>query len=52
MNHLDKIHYDLWGPRPNNSTQGYKYYVLFIDDYTCYTWIYPLKKNQTSLNVS
>ena len=36
-NPLEKIHCDLWGPAPNNSTQGYKYYVVFIDDYTRYT---------------
>ena len=41
---LDKIHCDLWGPAPNNSTQGYKYYVIFEDDHTRYTWLYPLKK--------
>ena len=42
-NLLDKIHCDLWGLAPNNSTQGYKYYVVFIDDHTRYTWLYPLR---------
>ena len=32
------------GPAPNNSTQGYKYYVVFIDDYTRYTWLYLLRR--------
>ena len=40
---------DLWGPAPNNSTQEYKYYVVFIDDHTRYnhtryTWLYPLRR--------
>ena len=44
MNPLGKIHCGLWGLGPNNSTQGHKYYFVFIEDYACYTWIYPLKK--------
>ena len=36
-NPLDKIQFDLWGPVANNSTQGYKYYVVFIAEHTHYT---------------
>ena len=36
-NPLDKIQFDLWGPVANNSTQGYKYYVVFIAEHTRYT---------------
>ena len=43
-NPLNKIYCDLWGLSPNNSTQGYKYYVVFVNDYTYYTWLYPLKR--------
>ena len=43
-NPLDKIHCDLWGPAPNNSTQGYKYYVVFINGHARYTWLYPLRR--------
>ena len=43
-NPLHKIHCDLQGPTPNNSTQGYKYYVVFIGDHTHYTWLYPLRR--------
>ncbi|KAL2466636.1 Retrovirus-related Pol polyprotein from transposon RE1 [Abeliophyllum distichum] len=31
---LDLIHTDVWGPSPVNSTSGFKYYVLFVDDCT------------------
>jgi hypothetical protein len=41
---LTKIHCDLWGPTPVISVQNYKYYVLFVDDHTRYSWLYPLKK--------
>lgn len=39
-----KIHTNLWGPAPITSFQQLKYYVSFIDDCTCFTWMYPLKR--------
>ena len=40
---LEIIHSDLWGPSPVVSYTGNKYYVIFVDDFTKYTWLYPLK---------
>lgn len=40
---LKRIHCDLWGLSPVVSTQGFKYYVILIDNYTRFTWFYPLK---------
>lgn len=36
------VHSDLWGPAHITSTAGYRYYIHFVDDFTCFTWIYPL----------
>lgn len=40
---LAKIHSDLWGPTPVSSFQGMKYYVVFVDDFSRFSWLYPLK---------
>ena len=48
---LLKIHRDLLGPAPVESSQHMKYYVIFVDDHTRYTWIYPLKKKSEFFEV-
>ena len=40
---LELMHSDIWGASLVNSTTRYRYYIHFLDDYTRYTWIYPLK---------
>ena len=37
------IHYDIWDPAPTPTVNGYQYFILFIDDYSRFTWIYFLK---------
>ncbi|CAN1342642.1 Retrovirus-related Pol polyprotein from transposon TNT 1-94 [Linum perenne] len=37
------IHTDVWGPSPITSRLGYRYFVLFIDHKTRYTWVYFLR---------
>ncbi|KAI0511944.1 hypothetical protein KFK09_012578 [Dendrobium nobile] len=39
---FDLVHSDIWGPSPATSTQGYKYYVAFIDDHSKFSWVFPL----------
>lgn len=34
---------DLWEPSPIKSINGARYFILFVDDYTKYCWIYLLQ---------
>lgn len=46
---LALIHTDLWGPAPIPSTTGAKYFLLLIDDYSRFSWIYPLHTKYQAL---
>ena len=45
---FDLVHSDVWGPASQPTKGGSIYYVLFIDDFTRYTWLY-LMKNSSEL---
>ncbi|GKV28219.1 hypothetical protein SLEP1_g37301 [Rubroshorea leprosula] len=40
---FDLVHSDVWGPSPTPTMGGSRYFVLFIDDHTRFTWIYLMK---------
>ena len=45
---FDLIHSDVWGPSPISTSGGSRYFVIFVDDFSRYTWIY-LFKNHSKL---
>ncbi|KAL5766680.1 hypothetical protein ACOSP7_017297 [Xanthoceras sorbifolium] len=47
---LELVFTDIWGPSPINSTAGHKYYILFVDSFTRYTWLFPLKLKSEALS--
>lgn len=46
------IHCDLWGPSPILSRLVYKYFVLFIDHFTRFTWVYFLCAKSELVNIA
>lgn len=47
---LERVHCDLWGPAPVASVQGFHYYVIFIDNFSRFSWLYPLKNKSDFLS--
>ena len=39
---LELLHSDVWSS-PVISNENFRYYVLFVDDYSRYSWIFPMK---------
>ncbi|PKU71144.1 Retrovirus-related Pol polyprotein from transposon TNT 1-94 [Dendrobium catenatum] len=39
---LQLLHSDVWGPSPVTTHHGFRYYLLIIDDYSRYCWLFPL----------
>ena len=39
---LEIVHSDVWGPAPITSNNGTRFYVIFVDDFTRFTWFFPL----------
>ena len=48
LSSFDLIHSDVWGPSPISTPGGSRYFVIFVDDFSRYTWIY-LFKNRSEL---
>ena len=48
---LELVHSELWGPAPVCSHFGFLYYIIFIDDFSKFTWLYLLKKKSDVLSV-
>lgn len=47
--HFNLIHFDVWGLSPITTMGGSQYYVVFVNDFSCYTWIYLMKNHSEIL---
>ncbi|CAI7780009.1 unnamed protein product, partial [Closterium sp. NIES-54] len=41
---LQTFHMDVWGPAPVGGTDQERYFLLVVEDYTCYTIVFPLQR--------
>ena len=48
---FELIHSDVWGPFPVASIGGSRYFVVFIDDYSYCSWIFPMKSRSEILPI-
>ena len=48
---FDLIHFDVWEPFPVSSIDGSRYFVVFVDDYSRYSWIFHMKHRSELLQV-
>ena len=48
LSSFDLIHSNVWGPSSISTLGGSRYFVIFVDDFSRYTWIY-LFKNRSEL---
>jgi hypothetical protein len=40
---LELVFSDVWGPSPILSNNGARYYVIFVDHYSKFSWLYPIE---------
>ena len=40
---FELVNYDVWGPCPVLSPTRFRYFVIFMDDFSRVTWIYLMK---------
>ena len=48
---LEPIHTDICGPFPTVSWNGQQYFITFIDDFSCYGYLYLIHEKSQSLEV-
>ena len=47
---LEIVYTDICGPFPMKSVDGYDSFITFIDDYSHFGYIYPIKKRSKALD--
>ena len=50
-NVLELIHIDICGPFATASWNGQQYFITFIDDYSCYGYLYLIHEKSQALDV-
>ena len=48
---FDLIHSDIWRPSSVSSIGGSRYFIIFVDDYSHYSWIFNMKYRSKLLQI-
>jgi hypothetical protein len=48
---FDLIHSDVWGPSPVARMSGSRYFVIFVYDFSHYTWVFLMKSRSKLLDI-
>uniref|UniRef100_A0A2N9EKD3 Integrase catalytic domain-containing protein n=1 Tax=Fagus sylvatica TaxID=28930 RepID=A0A2N9EKD3_FAGSY len=48
---FELIHADLWGPAPVTASNCFRFYLVFVDEFTKFTWVYLLKHKSDTFQV-
>lgn len=46
---LALVHTDIWGPSHIPSKENFRYYIVFLDDFSRFSWIFPLTLKSQAL---
>jgi len=41
---LHTLHSDVWGPAPTSSVDGFRFYLIIVDECSRYSWYFPLRR--------
>ena len=48
---MELVHFDVWSPCRVESVLGFRYFIVFIDDFSKMTWVYLLKSRTQVVDV-
>ncbi|KAJ3691762.1 hypothetical protein LUZ61_020926 [Rhynchospora tenuis] len=48
---LELVHSDVWGPSPIVSKNNFRYYLIFVDDFSRFTWIFFMSNKSEVLSI-
>jgi transposase InsO family protein len=48
---FELVHADLWGPAPVVASNSFRFYLVFVDEFTKFTWVYLLKYKSDTFQV-
>ena len=48
---LEMVYMDVGGPITPRSQEGYKFWIVIVDDFTCFPWVYFMKHKNEALQI-